>query len=51
MRLNRLGVKLDEDAPEPGETLTLFELDSLAEQRIGALVRFSRAEWASGETG
>ncbi len=51
LRLNRLGVKLDEDSSEPGETLALFELDSLAEQRIGALVRFSREEWASGETG
>lgn len=47
LRLNRLGVKLDEDAPGPGETLALFEWDSLEEQRIGTLVRFSREEWAS----
>lgn len=49
LRLNRLGVKLDEGSPEPGETLALFELDSLGEQRIGALVRFSRAEWSAGD--
>ncbi len=49
LRLNRLGVKLDADSPEPGETLALFELDSLEEQRIGALVRFPREEWASEE--
>ena len=48
LRLNRLGVKLAEDSPEPGETLALFELDSLEEQRIGALVRFERGEWAAG---
>jgi hypothetical protein len=47
LRLNRLGVKLDEDSPEPGETIALFELDSLAEQRIGVLVRFSREEWSA----
>ena len=44
LRLNRLGVKLDADSPEPGETLTLCEWDSLEERRIGALVRFGRGE-------
>ena len=44
LRLNRLGVKLATDSPEPGETLSLIELASLGEQRIGALVRFSRDE-------
>jgi hypothetical protein len=44
LRLNRLGVKLAVDSPEPGETLALIELASLDEQRIGALVRFSRKE-------
>jgi ElaB/YqjD/DUF883 family membrane-anchored ribosome-binding protein len=47
LRLNRLGVKLDEDSPEPGEIIPLFELDSLDERRIGALVRFVRAEWSA----
>ena len=46
LRLNRLGIKLDADSPEPGETLALFEWDSLEEQRIGALVRFDREEWS-----
>ena len=49
LRLNRLGVKLDEDSPEPGETLALFEWDSLEEQRIGTLVRFSREEWSAAD--
>lgn len=49
LRLNRLGIKLDEDSPEPGETLTLFEWDSLKEQRIGALVRFDREEWSAAD--
>ncbi len=44
LRLNRLGIKLDADSPEPGETLVLCEWDSLEERRIGALVRFDRAE-------
>ncbi len=44
LRLDRLGVKLDADSPEPGETLALFEWDSLEERRIGALVRFGRGE-------
>ena len=49
LRLNRLGVKLDPDSPEPGETLTLIELASLGEQRIGALVRFTRDELPPAE--
>ena len=49
LRLNRLGIKLDEDSPEPGETLALFEWDSLEEQRIGTLVRFSREEWSAAD--
>ncbi|MDG4550114.1 MAG: hypothetical protein P9F19_12065 [Candidatus Contendobacter sp.] len=44
LRINRLGIKLDVDSPEPGETLALCEWDSLEERRIGALVRFDRAE-------
>lgn len=44
MRLNRLGLRLDANSPEPGETITLMELTSLGEQRIGALVRFTREE-------
>ena len=50
LRLNRLGIKLDEDSPEPGETLALFQLDSLEEQRIGVLVRFGREEWSAADT-
>ncbi len=50
LRLNRLGVKLDPDSPEPGETITLIELASLGEQRIGALVRFTRDELPPAET-
>lgn len=42
LRLNRLGVKLDANSPEPGETIQLFELRSLEQQRIGVLVHFSR---------
>ncbi|CDH45238.1 MAG: hypothetical protein IPL59_06500 [Candidatus Competibacteraceae bacterium] len=42
LRLNRLGVKLDANSPEPGETIGLFELTSLETQRIGVLVRFGR---------
>lgn len=44
LRLSRLGVKLEEQSSEPGATLALFELDSLQQHRIGALVRFNRAE-------
>lgn len=44
LRLNRLGIKLDPDSPEPGETIALVELTSLEEQRIGVLVRFGREE-------
>ncbi|HRY16025.1 MAG: hypothetical protein KDJ31_09550 [Candidatus Competibacteraceae bacterium] len=44
LRLTRLGVKLSPQSTEPGETLSLIELDSLGEQRIGALVRLSRIE-------
>ncbi|MBE2219553.1 MAG: hypothetical protein IAE90_15185 [Ignavibacteria bacterium] len=44
LRLNRLGVRLPPDSPEPGETLSLIEFDSMGEQRIGALVRFVREE-------
>jgi len=44
LRLNRLGVKLDANSPEPGETIGLFEMTSLEMQRIGALVRFARDE-------
>jgi hypothetical protein len=42
LRLTRLGVKLSPQSTEPGEMLSLIELDSLGEQRIGALVRFGR---------
>jgi len=42
LRLNRLGVKLPPQSSEPGETISLIELDSLGEQRIGVLVRFGR---------
>jgi ElaB/YqjD/DUF883 family membrane-anchored ribosome-binding protein len=49
LRLNRLGVKLEADSPEPGETLGLFELDSLDEQRIGVLVHFDHQEVAGGD--
>ena len=42
LRLNRLGLKLAENSPEAGETLSLIELASLGEQRIGTLVRFGR---------
>ena len=44
LRLNRLGVKLDANSPEPGETIGLFELSSLETQRIGVLVRFARPD-------
>jgi hypothetical protein len=44
LRLNRLGVKLDAESSEPGETLALCQWDSLEERRIGALVRFGRGE-------
>ncbi|MCB1919946.1 MAG: hypothetical protein KDJ28_08205 [Candidatus Competibacteraceae bacterium] len=44
LRLTRLGIKLSPESSEPGETLSLIELDSLGDQRIGALVRFSRQE-------
>ena len=44
LRLNRMGVKLDANSPEPGETLTLIELESMGERRIGTLVRFDREE-------
>lgn len=44
IRLNRLGIRLDDDSTEPGETITLVELASLGEQRIGVLVRFAREE-------
>ncbi|MCP5158554.1 MAG: hypothetical protein H6975_03905 [Gammaproteobacteria bacterium] len=44
LRLTRLGVKLSPDSPEPGETISLIELDSLGEQRIGVLVSFDRGE-------
>ncbi|MBZ4194737.1 MAG: hypothetical protein LAE24_10595 [Candidatus Contendobacter sp.] len=44
LRLNRLGLKLTENSSEPGETLSLIELVSLGEQRIGTLVRFGREE-------
>lgn len=46
MRLNRLGLKLDPGSPEPGETITLIELASLDEKRIGVLVRFARDDLA-----
>lgn len=44
MRLNRLGLKLGANSPEPGATITLCELTSLGEQRIGSLVKFAREE-------
>jgi hypothetical protein len=47
LRLNRMGVKLDATSPEPGETLTLIELESMGERRIGVLVRFGREELPS----
>ncbi|HRD64563.1 MAG TPA: hypothetical protein PKY50_00235 [Candidatus Competibacter sp.] len=46
MRINRLGLKLDENSSEPGETITLIELASLGEKRIGVLVRFARDDLA-----
>lgn len=49
LRLTRLGIKLSPDSLEPAETLSLIEFDSMGEQRIGVLVRFSRQE--SSETG
>ncbi len=51
LRLNRMGVKLDANAAEPGETLTLIELESMGERRIGVLVRFGREELPSDVTG
>lgn len=42
LRLNRLGVKLDVNSSEAGETIPLFELSSLEQQRIGMLVHFTR---------
>ncbi len=42
LRLNRLGVKLDANSSDPGETIHLFELKSLEQQRIGVLVHFSQ---------
>lgn len=44
LRLNRMGVKLAANSPEPGETLTLIELESMGERRIGTLVCFDREE-------
>jgi len=44
LRLNRMGVKLDANSPEPGETLTLIELESMGERRIGVPVRIAREE-------
>lgn len=44
LRLTRLGVKLDPESPEPGETISLVEFDSMGEQRIGVLVRFERGD-------
>ena len=44
LRLNRMGVKLDANSTEPGETLNLIELESMGERRIGSLVRFTRDE-------
>lgn len=46
IRLNRLGVKLDEHSPEPAATMTLAEFTSLEQQRVAALVRFTRGELA-----
>lgn len=40
LRLNRLGVKLADDSPEPGATLNLIRLSACGEQRISLLVRF-----------
>ena len=51
LRLNRMGVKLDPNASEPGENLTLIELESMGERRIGALVRFAREELPPDTTG
>lgn len=42
MRLNRLGLKLEAHSSEQGESITLIELTSLDEKRIGVLVRFAR---------
>ncbi len=44
MRLSRLGIKLDEDSPELGATISLLELRLPEQQRIGALVRIPREE-------
>ena len=46
IRINRLGLKLDIDSSEPGETINLIELASLDEKRIGVLVRFARDDLA-----
>lgn len=46
IRINRLGLKLDANSSEPGETITLIELASLDEKRIGLLVRFARDDLA-----
>lgn len=46
IRINRLGLKLDIDSSEPGETIKLIELVSLDEKRIGVLVRFARDDLA-----
>ncbi len=46
MRINRLGLKLDANSSEPGEAITLIELASLDEKRIGVLVRFARDDLA-----
>jgi hypothetical protein len=51
LRLSRMGVKLDANAAEPGETLTLIELASMGERRIGVLVRFGREELPPDVTG
>jgi hypothetical protein len=51
LRLNRMGVKLDANSAEPGENLTLIELESMGERRIGALVRFARKELPPDATG
>ena len=48
MRLDRLGRKLDPGSSEAGETITLIELASLDEKRIGVLVRFARDDLAVG---
>jgi len=45
MRLNRMGIKLDDDRTDTGNAVSLFEIRVAGQgTRIGTLVRFPRAE-------